>query len=189
VSDNFLAVVGTTERQTAAARREAVLEAAAVEFARKGLVGASTDAIARKAGISQPYLFRLFGTKKELFIAVAEQCFADTAELFRAAAEGKTGEAALEAMGKAYIDMITNDRDRLRGQLQTYAACDDPEICAVVRRGYGELVQYVRRVSGVDSERLLAFFAKGMFLNVIASMNLLDAPEPWAQELLQALRA
>jgi AcrR family transcriptional regulator len=188
VSANFLAVTSTTTRQTAAARREAVVAAATVEFARKGLEGASTDAIARKAGISQPYLFRLFGTKKELFIAVAQECFATTLELFQDAAAGKTGEAALEAMGAAYVGMISNDRDRLRGQLQTYAACDDPEIGAVVRRGYGDLVEYVRRASGVDSRRLSQFFAKGMLLNVIAAMNLLDASEPWAKELVEAAR-
>jgi AcrR family transcriptional regulator len=175
-------------RQTAAARREALLEAAAAEFARKGLEGASTDAIARAAGISQPYLFRLFGTKKQLFIAVAEKCFADTLELFRTAAEGRTGEDALVAMGSAYIEMIRTDRDRLRGQLQTYAACDDPDVQAVVRRGYGDLVEYVRRASAADQERVLRFFAKGMLLNVVAAMNLLDAPEPWARDLLGALR-
>jgi AcrR family transcriptional regulator len=166
-------MVRATERQTAAARREAVLAAAAVEFARKGLEGASTDAIARKAGISQPYLFRLFGTKKELFIAVAQECFASTLELFRQSAEGMTGEAALQAMGAAYVDVITND---------------DPEICAVVRRGYGDLVEYVRRASGVDSRRLSQFFAKGMLLNVIAAMDLLGASEPWAKELVEAIK-
>ena len=61
--------MSTTTRQTAEVRREAVLEAAAAEFSRKGLHGASTDAIAKAAGISQPYLFRLFGTKKELYFA------------------------------------------------------------------------------------------------------------------------
>jgi AcrR family transcriptional regulator len=176
-------------RQTAAARREAVLAAAATEFARKSLEGASTDTIARKAGISQPYLFRLFGTKKELFIAVAQECFAGTLELFRSAAEGKSGEEALRAMGSAYVDMIASDRDRLRAQLQLYAACDDADIRAVVRRGYGDLVEFVRRASGADPERVLQFFAKGMLLNVIAAMDLLDASEPWAKELLGAVRA
>src|SRR6266566_508613 len=152
----------TSERKTAEERREEILVAALVEFGEHGLHGTSTDAIARKAGISQPYLFRLFGTKKELFVGVTAACFADTLELFQKAAEGKTGEAALEAIGAAYVDTIRTDRDRLRGQLQTYAACDAPEIRAVVRRGYGDLVEYVRRASGADSERLMRFFAKGM---------------------------
>src|ERR671938_271931 len=95
-----------TERKTAEERRQAVLDAAMVEFADKGLDGASTDAIARRAGISQPYLFRLFGTKKELFIASVERCFAETLEMFRTMAEGKRGEEALAAIGKAFFETI-----------------------------------------------------------------------------------
>jgi len=94
--------MATTTRQTAEERRAAVLEAANVEFALRGLHGASTDAIARRAGISQPYLFRLFGSKKELFIAVLEACFARTLEDFRGAASGKSGQEALAAIGEAY---------------------------------------------------------------------------------------
>ena len=84
--------MAVAERKTAAERREDVLEAAREVFAEHGLSGASTDEIARRAGISQPYLFRLFRTKKELFIASIERCFAETREIFEAAAEGKTGE-------------------------------------------------------------------------------------------------
>ena len=88
-------------RQTAGERREAVLAAALVAFAQGGLYGTSTEDIARAAGISQPYLFRLFGTKKKLFVATVERCMADTLELFRAAAGDRRGEEALEAMGRA----------------------------------------------------------------------------------------
>src|SRR5205809_2981842 len=110
-------MVSASKRKTAEERREAVLRAASDEFAERGLEGASTDAIARKAGISQPYLFRLFGTKKELFLASCARCLGETLELFQKAAEGKNGEEALEAMGRAYVGMITADRNRLRGQL------------------------------------------------------------------------
>jgi len=174
----------TTERKTAEERREQVLEAALDVFAEHGLAGASTDEIARRAGISQPYLFRLFRTKKELFIAASERCFHETAEIFALAAEGKTGEEALHAMGKAYSELIRSNPNRLRGQLQTYAACDDPDICVVVRKGYGEIVDTVERASGVDQEQLSAFFARGMLINVIAAMDLLDAEEPWAKKLM-----
>src|SRR2546430_2314256 len=129
----------TTERKTAEQRREEIVEAAFVEFARKGLHGTSTDAIARRAGVSQPYLFRLFGTKKELFIAALNRCFRVTLETFMRAAEGKRGEEALLAMGRAYQDLLT-DRNKLLMQLHGYVACDDEDICAVVRRGFGEIV-------------------------------------------------
>jgi AcrR family transcriptional regulator len=173
-----------SDRKTAEERRTQVLDAALEVFAEHGLSGASTDEIARKAGISQPYLFRLFHTKKELFIASTERCLRETLETFQRAAEGKSGEEALEAMGKAYGELIRSNPNRLRGQMQSYAACDDPEICAVVRKGYGEIVDYVERASGVDPERLSMFFARGMLINVVASMDLLDAEEPWAKKLL-----
>src|SRR3954464_9940640 len=129
----------TSERKSAEERREQGVDAALDAFAEHGL-SASTDEIARRAGISQPYLFRLFRTKKELFIASIERCYAETREIFEAAAEGKSGEDALHAMGEAYGELIRSNPNRLRAQMQTYAACDDPEVCAVARRGYGDLV-------------------------------------------------
>ena len=174
----------TLTRQSAGERREAVLDAAQVEFAARGLHGASTEAIAKAAGISQPYVFRLFGTKKELFKASVARCFRETLDTFQRAAEGKRGEEALEAMGKAYVDELLVDRVRLRAQMQAYAACDDPELCAVVRDGFGDLVTYVERVTGLPSEAIADFFAKGMLLNVIASMGLDHSPEPWAERLV-----
>ena len=175
----------TTERKTADERRTQVLDAALEVFAEHGLSGASTDEIARKAGISQPYLFRLFHTKKELFIASTERCFGEMLETFQRAGEGKSGEEALEAMGRAYTELITGNPARLRGQMQAYSACDDPDICAVVRRGFGELVEYVQRVSGIDADRLSRFFSRGMLINVIVSMELLGSEEPWAKKLVE----
>src|SRR5438270_11845693 len=128
-------------RLTAAERKDDVLDAARIEFAERGLEGTSTEDIARRAGISQPYLFRLFGTKKELFKASVARCLRETLEMFQRAAEGKRGEDALKAIGQAYMDeMLTGDRVRLRAQMQAYVACDDAEICQVVRAGYGDLV-------------------------------------------------
>ncbi len=97
-------VVGT--RKTAEIRREEILDAACEEFAQTGLHGTSTDAIARRAGVSQPYLFRLFGTKRELFIATVQRCFAETLETFEHASLGKTGEDALKAMGESYMELL-----------------------------------------------------------------------------------
>src|SRR5579864_2533639 len=91
------------ERLTASERREQILEAAVTVFAERGYEGASTDVIARMAGISQPYLFRLFGTKRELIIATIKRCFEDTEQLFTRAASGHSGDEALEAMGLAYV--------------------------------------------------------------------------------------
>src|SRR5215469_6287959 len=164
----------TTTRSTAAERRDEVLDAAMIEFADHGFEGASTEDIARRAGISQPYLFRLFGTKKELFKAAVGRCFRETLELFQRAAEGKRGEEALQAIGQAYQQQLEEDRTRLRAQMNAYVACEDPEIREVVRAGYGDLVAYVRRVSGADWPTVSGFFSTGMLLNVLASMQIDD---------------
>jgi AcrR family transcriptional regulator len=180
--------MAVTERKSAAERRDEILDAALVEFAARGLEGGSTEAIARAVGISQPYVFRLFGTKKQLFMATMERCLRGTLEMFHTASAGLTGEDALHAIGEAYVERLTSDPTYLHSQMQAYAASGDPEIREVVRRGYGELVEYVERVSGVPSEVVAHFFAKGMLLNVIASMDLLQAEEGWAQRLIEGCR-
>jgi AcrR family transcriptional regulator len=171
------------QRKSAEERRDDILEAALTEFAERGLHGASTDEIAKRAGISQPYVFRLFGSKKDLFKATVARCFRQTLELFQRAAEGKRGEEALEAMGEAYQQLLV-DRTRLRAQMQAYAACDDPEIREVVRNGYGDIHAYVERVSGMPAEEVTHFFAVGMLMNVIAAMDLYEKPEAWSERLL-----
>ena len=176
------------ERKTAEERRHAVLDAATVAFARRGLHGTSTEDIAQAAGISQPYLFRLFGTKKALFIATVERCMSETLELFRAAAGTLRGEEALRAMGDAYVEMVTSDRTRLLAQMQAYAACDDDDVRAAMRRGYGQLHLYVETVSGLPPAAVSSWFAGGMLLNVIAAMDLQSEPEPWAQRLIDGCK-
>jgi AcrR family transcriptional regulator len=176
-------VVVATERKTADERREAILEAALVEFAEHGAAGMSTESIARRVGISQPYVFRLFGTKKELTKATIDRCLRGTLEMFRTAAAGLSGEDVFRAIGEAYRQRLANPV-YLRAQMQSYAACEDEEICDVVRRGYGELVEYVERASGLPPDKIAQFFAGGMLLNVIASMKLLEANEGWAQRLI-----
>jgi AcrR family transcriptional regulator len=178
----------TTQRKSAQERREEILEAALVEFAAHGLDGGSTEAIAKAVGISQPYVFRLFGTKKELFIATIEMCMRGTLQMFQTAAAGRRGEEALQAIGEAYVERLTTDPTYLHSQMQAYAASGDPEIRDVVRKGYGELVDYVERVSGLPPARVAHFFAKGMLLNVVASMDLLGADEGWAQRLTEGCR-
>src|SRR5256885_14364040 len=115
----------TGQRMKAGERREAVLAAAVTEFAARGLAGTSTEDVARRAGISQPYLFRLFPTKKALFLALVERCFRQVAAAFEAAAGGRVGEGAPDRMAEA-DHQLPRDRTLLLLQLQAYAACDDP---------------------------------------------------------------
>jgi AcrR family transcriptional regulator len=171
------------ERKSKEERREEILDAALPVFAEQGLHGASTEEIARNAGISQPYVFRLFGTKKGLYLALVVRCFRQTLELMQRAAEGKRGEEALKAIGTAYGDLLASDRLYLRAQMQAYATSEDPEIAEVVRNGFGDLVTYVERVSGATQEEISAFFAHGMLMNILASMGALA--EPWGMRLVE----
>ena len=173
----------TSTRKTAEERRAAVIEAAAAEFALAGLAGTSTDDIARRAGISQPYLFRLFRTKKELFLAAVEDCFDRTTQVFREAAADVPQEQRLEAMGLAYCELL-RDRTRLMMQMQSYAACNDPDVRALVQRHYGALMRFVEDISGADAEQVRAWFATGMLLNVAAAMDLSSLGEEWPKRLL-----
>lgn len=159
-------------------RREQVLEAALGEFAAKGLAGTSTEEVARVAGISQPYLFRLFPTKKALFLALVERCFSRVEDTFIQAAGDAVGEAALEAMGDAY-EKLLGDRTLLLLQMQAYAACDDPSIRAATRAGYKGLWTLVERLTGLPFERVVEFFAMGMLMNVAAAMDLPAVDERW----------
>jgi AcrR family transcriptional regulator len=151
-------------------RREEILNAAVSEFALKGLHGTSTETIAQRAGISQPYLFRLYGTKKGLFLAAVERGFERVAEAFQVAGESNR-EGALHAMGMAYKKLLTH-REELLLQMQAYVACEDPEVRTVVRRKYTELYHLVEDVSGAGEDEVRQFFATGMLLNVAAAMHL-----------------
>jgi AcrR family transcriptional regulator len=181
-------VAATATRQTADERRETILEAATIEFAAKGLHGTSTEDIARRAGISQPYVFRLFGTKKRLFAETCRRCMREVRETMAAAAEGKSGEEALKAMGDAYIDYLAREPRRLTLQMHMYAAGDEPEIRDVAREGYGELVRFAEQVSGGSGKHVSDFFAKGMLINVLAAMDVREAGIDWADRLLAGCR-
>jgi AcrR family transcriptional regulator len=161
-----------TVRMSADERRESVLTAAMIEFGANGYVGTSTEVIARRVGVSQPYLFRLFESKKALFIATIERCFDRIVDLFETAAKGRSGEDALNSMGAAYNGLL-DDRTMLQAQLQMWAAaCNDPMIRDVTRMGMGRIWLTVERLSGADDARVTQFVAGGMLLNVLGAMDL-----------------
>jgi AcrR family transcriptional regulator len=159
-------------------RREMVLEASVAEFAAHGLAGSSTEDVARRAGISQPYLFRLFPTKKALFLALVERCFRRVEDAFTAAAGDLTGDEAMTAMADEY-ERLLDDRTLLLLQMQIYAACGDPEIRDVARTGYKHLWETVERITGLPFQTVVDFFAVGMLMNVGAALDLPSVDERW----------
>ena len=169
-------------RKSAAQRREEILAVALEHFAVGGSRGTSTEGIAREAGISQPYLFRLFRTKKELFLACGDRAHERVADAFRRAAAAAPPGEALHAMGRAYVQELLPDRHAILMLMQGYVASSDPEIRAHVRGRYREAVADVTRLSGASPGEVWSFFANGMLLNVVAALDL-DAiadEDPWA---------
>jgi AcrR family transcriptional regulator len=168
------------QRVPASERRNDLIEAAVHEFARSGLHGTPVDRIARRVGVAQPYVFSLFPSKRELFLAAVERGFELTAETFTRAASEFDPETAppdtdvLKAMGGAYVELLESHRDYLMLQHQSYAACDDEVIRDRVRTCYARLVVRVEQLSGADSERIDDFFRHGMWLNVAAAMGVED---------------
>jgi AcrR family transcriptional regulator len=168
------------QRVPATERRDALIEAAVHEFAHGGLHGTPVDRIARRVGVAQPYVFSLFGSKRELFLAAVERGFGLIGGIFtQAAAEFDPAVAlpdtdVLSAMGTKYVELLGSNRDALMLQHQAYAACDDEVIRDRVRTCYAALVDHVARLSGADSERLDDFFRYGMWLNVAAAMGVED---------------
>ncbi len=174
----------TQTRKSADVRRDEIVEAARVEFAIGGLHGTSTEDIARRAGVSQPYVFRLFGTKKELFLETVRRGFRHVLVVFQeAAAENREGDVFL-SIGHAYGD-VRRDRASLMFQMQAYAACEDPDVRGVVRGEFAQIYKFVESVSGGDDEKVQEFFKTGMLINVAAAMDLGALDAPWAHSFLK----
>ena len=158
-------------RRSAEERREEIIGIAFRHFGEGGYHGTSTEAIAREAGISQPYLFRLFKTKRELFLACVDRCFALVTELFHDTAAASPEGEKLAAMGHAYEEQLLPDRTGVLFQIQAYAT-SDPEIRAHVRANYRTLIRNVAEFGGVDQDETWDFFANGMLLNVMAMLDI-----------------
>ena len=169
------------KRVPAAERRDALIEAAMHEFARGGLHATKVSQVARAVGVAQPYVFALFPTKIDLFLAAirrgfegVEKDFEATAKRFAEEGPAEAGEDVLHAIGRAYFDSLNEDRDRLLLQLQAYAACEEEGVREEVRRLYAGIIEKARELSGADDERLDEFFSGGMYLNVLAALGIED---------------
>ncbi|MFF0158721.1 TetR/AcrR family transcriptional regulator [Streptomyces sp. NPDC005263] len=172
-------------RMSAEERRESVIRAATSEFARGGYYGTSTEAIAKRVGVSQPYLFRLFPGKKAIFLAAAERCVEDTIRTFAEAAEGLEGEEALHAMANAYTTVIAERPERLMMQMQMYVAVaaaeqsGDHEFGEAVRAGWMRLWDAVHLPLGADTDETATFMAYGMLINCLVSMGFPPEHRVW----------
>lgn len=170
---------------TADERREAVLAAATRVSATRGL-HAPTLEVAKSAGISQAYLFRLYPTKADLATALVGRCNDRVYDTFAAAAAQARagGDDVMQAMGRAYKELL-QDRELLLLQLHAHAAsAQDPAIRETMRASFGRLVTLVEQESGAPPEQVQGFFAYGMLLNVMAALDAGELDLPWARTLM-----
>lgn len=156
-------------------RRESILQAAILEYGRTGMHATSTEVIAERAGISQPYLFRLFGTKTDLITAAIEHHTDGLRAVFRDAVENcPAGLTPLAAMGVAYLELLQDDPNDLRCQLHTWAAASDPAIKEVAQRTYRAVWDEVAELSGESPAEVRRFMSYGMLLTVLGALDLPD---------------
>ena len=174
-------------RLTAEERQEQLVAAAVTAFSQAGYAGTTTDQVARLAGVSQPYVIRLFRTKQELFLAAVRHACDRIEALWRTAAER---EPTLTGLGEAYADLLA-ERELITLLLHGYAASSDPAIGDTVRERFGRLYDLVRELTGASAEETRDFFATGMLLTCLGAMRVVgpDAvpPAPWSADLLRSL--
>jgi AcrR family transcriptional regulator len=175
-------------RMSGPERRAQVLGIAEGEFANHGLHGASIEAIAHAAGITQAYVFRMFGTKKALFLELVGAAFDRFTDGMSQAAKGARGLDALALMGAQYYELLA-DRTTLLLQLQGFAACGDSEVRDLVRTRLARMWDTVADTAGVDPVTVKSFLAFGMLLNNVAALDVDELDEPWAKGVRTRIHA
>jgi AcrR family transcriptional regulator len=178
----------TRHLQTADERREALIIAAVHTFAERGYSGTPTTEIAKAAGISQAYLFRLFPTKQELFVTAIGRVRERILATFSAAAHRARNDGAnvLDYMGAAYMELVAGQPDILRMLVHgSSAAAIDPDIASANRSCWKQMVETAQRESSAPDEEIQRFFAMGMLINTLAAMGVSDSDETWAKILCE----
>ncbi|TDD25668.1 TetR/AcrR family transcriptional regulator [Kribbella turkmenica] len=178
--------MGARVRLTAAKRGEEVLRAAVQAFGASGYAGTKTDEIARLAGVSQPYVIRLFGTKQQLFLAALQSVCDRVEQTFRdAAAE----EPTLASLGSRYEQFLA-ERELLLVLLHGFSASGEPAIGDLVRERFGGIYRLVRDLTGASPAEAREFLATGMLLTVMSAMQVVGpsaVPLPWSEEISATL--
>lgn len=157
-------------------RRELVLAAAMRSFALTGFAGTSTDAVAREAEVSQPYVVRIFGSKQDLFLATYDRAADRVYETFAAVAGDPGFDGSREAdrgrLGSVYSDLL-RDHDLALVLLHGFAAGDNPMIRTRARECLGRLNSLLLE-AGLPAALARDFIAHGMLLTVLMALR---APE------------
>jgi TetR/AcrR family transcriptional regulator len=162
-------------RMRAEDRRELVITAAMEVFGERGYVGATTDAVARAAGVSQPYVVRMFGTKEALFLAVLDRALHRLLDVFRGAIQaGPAAPGELhQRIGTAYADLLA-DRGLLLSLMHAFVSGADPVIGHAARCGFLDVYRLLRQEAGFSADEARGFLAEGMLLNTLVGIRMAD---------------
>jgi AcrR family transcriptional regulator len=167
-------IESSPERIPAAERREQILAAASIVFGERGYAGATTDQVAQAAGISQPYVVRMFGGKENLFIEVLTRSLDRLVDAFRTTIERHDGTDELpHELALAYVDLI-EDRGLLLSLMQAFLMGGDPVIGAKAREGFLIIYRLLRDEAGMDADTVREFLAEGMLLNTVLALRMAD---------------
>ncbi len=151
-------------------RRELILQAATDVFGQYGYYGATTDQIARAAGVSQPYVVRMFGTKEKLFIEVIERALQFILVSFRAViAESRSDLQS--RLGSAYVELL-RQRGLLLSLMHSFVLGGDPVIGPRAREGFLEVYQFLRDEAGLAPAEAQSFLEGGMLLNTLVGLRM-----------------
>lgn len=169
-------------------RRELILEAATGVFGDYGYVGTTTSQVAKAAGVSQPYVVRMFGTKEKLFLEVLERALAQLLSTFRAALADTESDVPLgRRLGLAYVD-LTGNRGLLLSLMHGFVLGRDPEIGRAARCGFMDVYRFLRDEAGFPPDEVQQFLAGGMMVNTMVGLRMADDfdTDPAVRELLTA---
>ncbi|WNG41492.1 TetR/AcrR family transcriptional regulator [Archangium violaceum] len=178
--------VTSRKLSTADERRSTVLRTAIQAFAARGYYGTTTVEVAKAAGISQAYVYRLFPDKEALFVAVIDHCAALLRENMAdavAKTRGLEPETVLAAMRTAYARLIQDDRDLLRVLMHANCAASEPPIREAIRACYAKQVEYVRSAAGASDDQVRSLIADGLLTNVLVAIGADEVDAPWTRTL------
>ncbi|MGW0694912.1 TetR/AcrR family transcriptional regulator [Streptomyces sp. NPDC002738] len=165
-------------------RRTMVLQAAISAFAERGYYGTPTTEIAKRARISQPYIFKLFLTKERLFIAAIDYYTERILACFRrAVADSMDSSQTFKFLSRAYTDLMS-DRDLLMVQLHAQSACSEPAIREAVQRSLERQIEFVWAITGGTDEEVKAFFGAGTLSHLILAVDAQAVDDRWARTLV-----
>jgi len=179
-----MTIAEAVPRMKAEERRELILEAATAVFGESGYVGTTTDRVAKAAGVSQPYVVRMFGTKEQLFLEVLQRALARLLAEFRAVLATGTDDLQ-DRLALAYVELL-RDRGLLLSLMHGFVLGSDPVIGPAARHGFLDVYRFLREEAGFGPEDAQRFLEGGMMLNTLVGLRMSDDfdDDPWANELL-----